>query len=98
MAVAVCVGMRHDSLQLLLVHWPAERALQEQLSEWLVDADLKEGRLVDLFPQHESTATNFDSSVWLLYASREHVPRRVRAFIDFVKSKLGNLEKHMKHI
>lgn len=59
------------------------------LGEWLVGTDLEEGRLVDLFPDYESTATNFDSSVWLLYASREHVPRRVRAFIDFVKSRLG---------
>lgn len=58
------------------------------LSDWLVDADLAAGRLVDLFPAHEVTATNFDSSVWLLYASRDHVPRRVRAFIDFVKAQL----------
>ena len=55
------------------------------LADWLVDRDLEAGRLVDLFPRHEATATNFDSAVWLLYASREHVPRRVRTFIDFVK-------------
>jgi DNA-binding transcriptional LysR family regulator len=59
------------------------------LGDWLVDADLKAGRLIDLFPDYEPTATNFDSAVWLLYASREHVPQRVRAFIDFVKKKLG---------
>jgi DNA-binding transcriptional LysR family regulator len=58
------------------------------LADWLVDPDIDAGRLVDLFPKHEATATNFDSAVWLLYASREHMPRRVRAFVDFVKAKL----------
>lgn len=59
------------------------------LGDWLIEADLKSGRLVDLFPNHEPTASNFNSAVWLLYASREHVPQRVRAFIEFVKKKLG---------
>jgi DNA-binding transcriptional LysR family regulator len=59
------------------------------LGEWLIESDLKSGRLVDLFPNHEVTATNFDSAVWLLYASREHVPQRVRALIDLVKKKHG---------
>jgi DNA-binding transcriptional LysR family regulator len=59
------------------------------LSDWLVGPDLDAGRLVDLFPNHEATATNFDSAVWLLYASREHVPQRVRAFVDFVKARFG---------
>ena len=59
------------------------------LGDWLIDADIAAGRLVDLFPSHEVTATNFDSVVSLLYASREHVPRRVRAFVDFVKARLA---------
>jgi DNA-binding transcriptional LysR family regulator len=59
------------------------------LPEWLLVADFAAGRLVDLFPDHEVTATNFDSAVWLLYASRTHVPRRVRAVIDFIKQTVG---------
>lgn len=59
------------------------------LGDWLIETDLSAGRLVDLFPKYEATATNFDSAVWLLYASREHVPRRVRVLVDFVKQKLG---------
>jgi DNA-binding transcriptional LysR family regulator len=62
------------------------------LGDWLIDADIAAGRLVNLFPDHEATATNFDSAVWLLYASREHVPRRVRAFVDFMKGRLGQPE------
>jgi DNA-binding transcriptional LysR family regulator len=55
------------------------------LADWLVEADLAAGRLVDLFPQHDVTAANFDAAVWLLYASRAYVPRRVRAVVDFLK-------------
>ena len=59
------------------------------LGDWLVRADLDAGRLVDLFPGHEVTASNFDSAVWLLYPSRSHLPRRVRAVVDFLKTEYG---------
>ena len=58
------------------------------LGDWLIDADVAAGRLIDLFPRHEASATNFDTAAWLLYASRERVPGRVRAFVDFVASRL----------
>lgn len=59
------------------------------LGDWLIDADIAAGRLVDLFPDHEATAANFDSAVWLLYPSRKHVPLRVRAVMNFVKQRIG---------
>jgi DNA-binding transcriptional LysR family regulator len=59
------------------------------LADWLVMDDVQSGRLVDLFPKWEATATQFDSAVWLLYASREHVPQRVRATIEFLRTRLG---------
>ena len=59
------------------------------LAHWLVGPDLASGRLVDLFPEHDVTATSFDSAVWLLYASRSYVPRRVRAAMDFIKAQVG---------
>ncbi len=55
------------------------------LADWLVGDDLMAGRLVDLFPQHDVTATDFDTAAWLLYPSRAYVPLKVRAFIDFLK-------------
>lgn len=58
------------------------------VAEWLVSEDLASGRLVDLFPHHEVTASHFDSAVWLLYPSREHLPLRVRVLIDFLKARL----------
>jgi DNA-binding transcriptional LysR family regulator len=58
------------------------------LADWLVDADLAAGRLVDLFPHHEVTAANFDAAVWLLYASRDYMPRGVRAVVEFLKQRI----------
>jgi len=57
------------------------------LPDWLVAPDLAAGRLVDLFPDHEATPTDFDNAIWLLYTSRVYVPRRVRAFVEFMKQR-----------
>jgi DNA-binding transcriptional LysR family regulator len=59
------------------------------LPDWLVDTDVAQGELVDLFPGVEASASAFDSALWLLYPAREHLPRRVRAFVDFARSALG---------
>lgn len=60
------------------------------LADWLIHDDLREGRLVDLFPAIEATATQFDSAVWLLYASREaQLPQRVRAVLALLRKHLG---------
>ncbi|MDB5781163.1 LysR family transcriptional regulator [Caballeronia mineralivorans] len=61
------------------------------LADWLVRDDLASSRLVDLFPNHEATPTDFDNSVWLLYTSRSYVPKRVRAFVEFIKQRIGGV-------
>ncbi|SHH36288.1 LysR family transcriptional regulator [Marivita hallyeonensis] len=58
------------------------------LGDWLVKDDLAQGRLVDLFPDWECSATTFDTGAWALYPSREFLPRKVRAMIDFLKPRL----------
>jgi DNA-binding transcriptional LysR family regulator len=58
------------------------------LADWLAGADLAAGRLIDLFPDHEVTPTDFDNAVWLLYTSRAYVPKRVRAFVEFIKQRI----------
>ena len=57
------------------------------LADWLVRQDMQRGRLVDLFPKYEVTATDFETAAWVLYPSRAYVPRKVRAFIDVLKSR-----------
>jgi len=58
------------------------------LADWLAGSDLEAGRLVDLFPRHEVSATGFDSAVWLVYPSRTQLPWRVRAVVEFLKENI----------
>jgi DNA-binding transcriptional LysR family regulator len=59
------------------------------LADWLIDTDLHAGRLVDLFPGLEATATDFDSAVWLLYTAREkQLPKRVQAVLGLLRERL----------
>ena len=56
------------------------------LADWLVDDDIAIGTLVDLFPKFRVTATDFETAAWILFPSRAYVPRKRRAFIDFLKA------------
>lgn len=59
------------------------------LADWLVDEDLRTGALVDLFPDHEVTATTFETGVWFVYPSRSFLPGKVKAAMDFLRPRLG---------
>lgn len=59
------------------------------LADWLIGKDLQEGRLIELFPDHDCTATEFDTGAYALYPSRSYLPRRTRAMIDFLREKLA---------
>lgn len=59
------------------------------LGDWLVEDDLARGELVDLFPHHEVTATQFETAAWLLYPSRRFLPAKTRVVIDFLRERLG---------
>ena len=52
------------------------------LADWTVADDLAKGRLMDLLPGYEGTATDFEAAAWIVYPSRDYVPARLRAFID----------------
>ncbi len=56
------------------------------LPHWLVGSALREGTLINLFPQYSVTATEFNTAAWLVYPSRTHIPLKVLAFIDFIKT------------
>lgn len=55
------------------------------LADWMTKEERDNGDLVDLFPYHRISATDFDTAAWLLYASKRHLPHRVRVVIDFLK-------------
>lgn len=58
------------------------------LANWLIDDDIEDGRCVDLFPEHDVTATSFDTAAWLVYQSRRFLPNKVRCMIDFLRQEL----------
>ena len=57
------------------------------LAGWLVEPELKSGKLISLLEQYEVSAEDFNTSVWLLYPSRNFLPMKTRAMIDFLKTK-----------
>ncbi len=60
------------------------------LANWLVDEDISSGKLVDLFPMHNVTATDFDTAAWLLYPSRNYLALKIRVLIDFLRESIGS--------
>lgn len=62
------------------------------LPNWLVDEDLQAGTLINVFPNHEVTATDFNTAAWLVYPSRAYVPLKVRVFIEFLKRAIADLD------
>src|SRR5262245_42703074 len=56
------------------------------LPHWLVAGSLKSGALKPVLGGYEATAgTAFDTGGWLVYPSREKMPRKVKLFSDFMK-------------
>jgi DNA-binding transcriptional LysR family regulator len=58
------------------------------LPHWLIDQELESGKLVKVLPHYDVTATDFETSTWLVYPSRTYVPLKVKVFIDFLKERL----------
>ncbi|GAB3485925.1 LysR family transcriptional regulator [Marinomonas epiphytica] len=58
------------------------------LANWLVDEAINSGHLIDVFPDYDISATNFETSAWLVYPSRTYLPQKVRVMIDFLKENL----------
>lgn len=56
------------------------------LPRWNVARELASGALVDVFPDWQVTASAFDIAAWALYPSRQYLPLRVRAFVDYLKA------------
>jgi DNA-binding transcriptional LysR family regulator len=58
------------------------------LADWLIDADLKAGTLVDLFPGYHVAATSFDTSAWFLWAGRDYIPHKNKLVMHFFEENL----------
>lgn len=60
------------------------------LPRWNVAHELRSGALVDIFPDYEATASEFDVAAWMIYASRSYLPLKVRTFAAFLKEKFAH--------
>jgi DNA-binding transcriptional LysR family regulator len=59
------------------------------LADWMIKDELASGALVELLPEYEVTATDFETAAWVLYPSRTYLPRKVRVMIDFLRRAFG---------
>ncbi|MBB3118642.1 LysR family transcriptional regulator [Pseudoduganella violacea] len=69
----------------VLLHLARQGSGLSLLPEWLVRRDLESGMLVDALPGYHFPT----QAVYALYAPGSHVPRKVRAWIDFMKDYLA---------
>ena len=56
------------------------------LSNWLVEEELRRGSLIELLSEYAATPTELETAMWILYPSREYVPRKVEVFVEFLES------------
>ncbi len=60
------------------------------LANWQVAQAIKEGQLVDLFPDYRVAATTFETAAWIIYPNRSFLPNKTRLAIDFIRSRLNS--------
>jgi len=56
------------------------------LSNWLVDDAIEDGRLKDIFPSFQVSATDFSDKISFVYPSRSYVPEKVRSVMNFLRT------------
>jgi len=59
------------------------------LADWAASPHIASGRLVDLFPEHEATGTEFDTGCWLVHPSGSFVPQKVKVVSRYLRKKLA---------
>lgn len=61
-----------------------------RLSEFHIGKDISEGRLVRILDDYDIGETEPVSAI---YSSQSHVPQRIRTFLDFLATSIGQLQK-----
>lgn len=60
------------------------------LGDWMIEDAVRSGALVDLFPQYTVRTASSPMTAWAVYPNRNHVPAKVRTFIEFIRIRLAN--------
>ncbi|PHR60434.1 MAG: LysR family transcriptional regulator [Robiginitomaculum sp.] len=58
------------------------------IPDWLCNAEIEKGDLIDIFSEYECAGSEFDTGAWLVYPSRGYIPLKLRVLIDFLKQEL----------
>ena len=54
------------------------------LADWMIEEDLRKGRLVELLPDWKVSGASSDSAIWLVYPSSRFIPAKSKAFANFL--------------
>lgn len=89
-AVHVAVRPRLVATNALLLRESALAGLGPALlGDWMVGDDIASGELIDLFPDYTASTPSAPATAWAVYPSRNHVPAKVRVFIDFLRTAMS---------
>ncbi|MGK7911637.1 MAG: LysR substrate-binding domain-containing protein [Synechococcus sp.] len=58
------------------------------LADWAIGDDLNAGRLQDVFPAYDVTATEFRTAAWMVYPSQNFLPQKVKAVLSFLQQQV----------
>lgn len=61
------------------------------LAGWMIDKDIRSGRLVELLPSYRMSGAHARKAAWLIYPSKRYLPLKSRVTFDFVKNALAHL-------
>ncbi|PZW51083.1 LysR family transcriptional regulator [Humitalea rosea] len=66
------------------------------LPDWSVLDELREGRLIRLFPEHRASHMEFENGVYAVYLDSRRMPTKLRVFLDFLaeafRTRLGPID------
>jgi len=60
------------------------------LADWLVADDIAKGNLINIYPEFQVSADNFDTAIWIIYPERAFLPSKTRVTIDYIRKSILN--------
>jgi len=66
------------------------------LPDWLIQHELHDQTLINIFPHHQVSATDFNSGIYLLYPSKKYIPLKTKVFIEHMFESLGSVRNKLK--
>jgi len=61
------------------------------LPDWLCRDEIANGQLIDLFPEYECAASDFDTSMWLVYPANNYIPLKLSVFVDCLREQVPEI-------